>query len=81
VQALFDACTSHYYARHPMPDPERWAEIAPPDQRLRTALAELYAWYAGTEHMLRTGLRDIDHVPAGCARLSSATSWQSTRRS
>jgi AcrR family transcriptional regulator len=65
LQALFDACTSHYYARHPMPDPERWAEIAPPDGRLRTALAELYAWYAETELMLHAGLRDIDHVPAG----------------
>ena len=64
VQALFDACTSHYYARHPMPDPEQWAEIMPPDERLRTALLQLYAWYAETEQMLRTGIRDIDHVPA-----------------
>ena len=23
-QALFNACTSHYYGRHPMPDPSRW---------------------------------------------------------
>jgi AcrR family transcriptional regulator len=64
VQALFDACTSHYYARHPMPDPEQWAEITQPDERLRAALLELYAWYAETEQMLRTGIRDIDHAPA-----------------
>ncbi len=64
-QALFDACTHHYYARHPMPDPERWAELRIPDERLRTALAELYAWYAETEQMLHTGIRDIEHVPEG----------------
>lgn len=63
-QALFDACTSHYYTRHPMPNPEQWAEIMRPEERLRTALAELYAWYAETEQMLHAGIRDIDHVPA-----------------
>ena len=64
-QALFDACTSHYYTLHPMPNPEHWAEITAPDERLRTALAELYAWYAETEQMLHAGIRDIEHVPAG----------------
>jgi AcrR family transcriptional regulator len=65
LQALFDACTSHYYARHPMPDPERWDDTTPPDERLRSGLLELYAWYAETEPMLRRGIRDIDDVPAG----------------
>ena len=63
-QALFNACTSHYYARHPMPDPGRWVAITDPDMRLRTALAELYSWYGETEEMLATGIRDIEHVPA-----------------
>lgn len=64
-QALFNACTSHYYARHPMPDPSRWAAITDPDERLRAALADLYGWYGETEEMLATGIRDIEHVPAG----------------
>src|ERR1043165_6274272 len=64
-QALFDACTAHYYARHPMPDSQRWAAIEQPDERLHVALADLYAWYAETEQMLSPGVRDIDHVPAG----------------
>ena len=64
-QALFNACTSHYYARHPMPDPSRWTAITDPDARLRTALADLYTWYAETEKMLAAGIRDIEHVPAG----------------
>lgn len=65
MQALFDACTSHYYALHPMPDPGQWAEITSPDARLRTGLLELYGWYAETEQMLHSGIRDLDHVPAG----------------
>ncbi len=63
-QALFSACTSHYYARHPMPDPGRWAAITGADERLRAALADLYTWYGETEEMLATGIRDMEHVPA-----------------
>jgi AcrR family transcriptional regulator len=64
-ETLFDACTSHYYARHPMPDPEQWAAIAPPGERLGVALTDLYDWYSETEQMLRSGIRDIEQVPAG----------------
>lgn len=63
-EALFHACTAHYYAQHPMPDPQRWAAIATPDERLGVALGDLYAWYAETEEMLRPGIRDLDQVPA-----------------
>ena len=64
-QALFDACTAHYYARHPMPDPSEWRTITPADARLRRALADLYAWFAETEQMLNPGIRDIESVPVG----------------
>jgi AcrR family transcriptional regulator len=64
AQALFDACTSHYYAQHPMPDPRKWTGLRPTD-RLGAALADLYAWYGETEEMLAAGIRDIEHVPAG----------------
>src|SRR5215210_7954708 len=50
--ALFDACSSHWMAQHPLPDPTAWAAIENPDQRLRVALGELYDWYADGEHML-----------------------------
>ncbi|HEY7151222.1 MAG TPA: helix-turn-helix domain-containing protein [Solirubrobacterales bacterium] len=62
-QALFDACTAHFYGLHPMPDIDRWASIADPDERMRRALADLYAWYAGTEDMLTNTQRDVAHVP------------------
>jgi AcrR family transcriptional regulator len=64
-QALFNACTSHYYASHPMPDPSRWVAIRDPNERLRVALADLYRWYGEVEEMLATGIRDIEHIPAG----------------
>jgi len=64
-QALFNACTSHYYARHPMPDPSHWLTVTDPDERLRAALVDLYRWYGETEEMLATGIRDIEQIPAG----------------
>src|SRR4030088_252640 len=31
-QQLFEACNVHYYALHPMPNPDRWATIASPEE-------------------------------------------------
>ncbi len=62
--ALFDACSSHWIAGHPLPDLEAWAAIADPNQRLRTALAELYAWFDRGEYMLEKTTRDVATVPA-----------------
>ncbi len=63
-ESLFEACTAHFYARHPMPDLETWASVRDPDARLRIALAEMYAYFEETEEMLdRTG-RDRGRVPA-----------------
>src|SRR5215204_5749017 len=50
--ALFDACSSHWMAQHPLPDPAAWAKIEDPEERLRTALSELYEWYERGEYML-----------------------------
>ena len=62
--ALFAACTAHYGARHPLPDPERWAAVADPRQRLQEALRAVYAWYARTEPMIELTSRDRELVPA-----------------
>ncbi len=61
---LFDACTAHYYAEHPMPDIEGWKEVRDPGQRLRRGLADMYAFYADAEPMLESTGRDIGRVPA-----------------
>jgi AcrR family transcriptional regulator len=56
--ALFTACTSHWMAANPQPDIESWAAIENPDERLRSALEELYAYYQRTERMMDNALRD-----------------------
>src|SRR5215204_2491067 len=30
-EALFDACSAHWMAQHPLPDPTAWAKIEDPD--------------------------------------------------
>jgi AcrR family transcriptional regulator len=63
-EAIYEACTAHYWSLHPVPEIERWAAIADPEERLRDALLELYAFYAKTHQMLESTGRDVDRVPA-----------------
>src|SRR5215213_9482442 len=39
-EALFDACSSHWMAQHPLPNVEAWKAITDPDERLRLALGD-----------------------------------------
>ena len=61
--ALFGACSAHWAERNPPPDTAGWAAIADPDERLRTALTDLYAYYRQTGEMLDRLLRDAPAVP------------------
>jgi AcrR family transcriptional regulator len=62
-EALFAACSSHWRATHPPPDPRPWAAIEDPAARTETALRELYAFYGRTEGMYTSLLRDEPLVP------------------
>ena len=62
-RSLFLACSGHWRAANPAPDPGAWAAIPDPDVRLREALTELYAFYGRTEPMLANLLRDEAVVP------------------
>jgi AcrR family transcriptional regulator len=62
-EALFAACSSHFRAANPPPDPGLWAGIEDPAQRTEAALRELYAFYARTEGMYTSLLRDEPLVP------------------
>ena len=62
-EALFAACSSHWSAANPPPDPSAWAGIDDPAQRTETALRELYAFYGRTERMYVSLLRDEPLVP------------------
>jgi AcrR family transcriptional regulator len=61
--ALFAACTAHWRAANPQPDLARWAAVGDPDERLRRALAELYAFYRRTERMMSNLVRDEATMP------------------
>jgi AcrR family transcriptional regulator len=61
--AVFQACSAHWAADHPPPDLGAWAAIEDPDQRLATALGELYAYYRSGEPMLANLQRDEPLVP------------------
>jgi len=62
-RALLTACTGHYLARHPPPDPAPWQQIADPAARLRAGLAEVYAYHRRTERMSDRAARDLADAP------------------
>jgi AcrR family transcriptional regulator len=62
--SLFAACTEHYWAANPMPDPGGWSAISDPESRLRHALTEMYAFFRRTEGMLEKTSRDAPLVEA-----------------
>jgi AcrR family transcriptional regulator len=63
LKNLYQACMGHYSERNPVPDASRWAEISSPEERLRVALSEVYAYYSGNEAMVSNVLRDAELDP------------------
>ena len=63
VEELLGACSGHWVALHPPPDPASWVAVPDPDERLRLALDELFAYYEATEAMTRNVLRDAAVMP------------------
>src|ERR1700712_1555470 len=49
--SLLGACSAHYTAQPPPPDPAAWASVRDPGRRARAALSALYAYYRETEAM------------------------------
>ena len=72
---LFGACSQHWFSLNPPPDPGAWSGIPDPGERLRTALGELYRWYARAEPMLINVTRDAPLVPAMEAPVQAFRAW------
>lgn len=63
-RSLLLACSATSLGRDPPPDPEPWAAIPAAEERLRTGLGALYAWYDRNEGMAGCVLRDAEfHAP------------------
>jgi len=78
--ALFDACSSHWEAANPVPDMGAWASIVDPEERLRTALDELYAYYRRTERMMDNLHRDELTVPLVAERFAGYRQYLAATR-
>ena len=61
--SLFEACSTHWMSLNPPPDLEAWAAIEDPGERLRTGLADVYAWFEGSARMVELLERDRAAVP------------------
>jgi AcrR family transcriptional regulator len=72
ITDLLKACSRSWTERHPAPDPTPWAQISHPQERLKTALTELYGFYARTEPMRGNVLRDAQTMPELAALLEGS---------
>jgi AcrR family transcriptional regulator len=62
--SLFMACSGLAEERDPPPSAEPWRSVEDGDERLRTGLAAIYAWYARNAQLLANVLRDVEvHAP------------------
>jgi AcrR family transcriptional regulator len=68
-EALFDACSSHWRAANPPPDPHAWEPIGDPRARTEAALRDLYAFYGRTHRMYSSLIRDEPLLPIVGRRL------------
>lgn len=67
--ALVMACATHWGQLHPRPDPGAWATVPDPVLRLRTALAQTFAWARTAAPMMSNIIRDLDDMPAFVAKM------------
>jgi AcrR family transcriptional regulator len=93
-RSLITACSQHWSLANPRPDPAAWKQIANPRTRLRTALEQLYDYYAPRERMLANVIRDSELIPSlsealqhttgpysEAATEALATGWEGRQRS
>ena len=59
-RSLWMACSNLFFERDPMPDAAPWPAIVDVSVRLRTALTELYVWYARNADSVATIQRDAE---------------------
>ncbi len=79
-RAVLAACSSHYEAQNPVPDVDPWTRIPDPEDRLRRALKETYAYHRRTEPMMTKVLRDAQiHTPTMEVTVPYLRHWDRAR--
>jgi AcrR family transcriptional regulator len=59
-EEVFSACTAYSFEIDPPPSPDHWAAITDPEERLRTALGQLFGYYARKQQLLSNLYRDAE---------------------
>jgi AcrR family transcriptional regulator len=77
---LFRACQHVFRTAHPRPEISTWASIAAPQERLRRALRDTYAYYRETEAMTGNVRRDAPGIPALAAILKDIPVYYAAAR-
>jgi AcrR family transcriptional regulator len=77
---LLVACSAHFSAEVPPPDPAAWIGEDNPVRRLRAALLAFYAYYRRGEDMLTHVTRDAPKLPALAAVLAPWLTFVATTR-
>ena len=72
---LLRSCSAHWRAGHPATDPSPWPAIADPEERLRTALAAFYAYYATDPAMIENIRRDAELMPNLAATIADVRAY------
>ena len=73
---LFGACSARFVETSAPPDPRAWAAVEDPRERLRRALAEVYAYFRANADMLANVQRDAPLLPALAEVLSGQRDHQ-----
>lgn len=68
LDALFEACTAHWTARNPPPDPAAWSAIPGLEARARLGFGQLYGWYRVHADELHPIYRDMAAMPISAQR-------------
>ncbi len=74
LEHLFVACTGHWFAAHPPPDPATWRAIPDLADRARHGFGELYGWFARNGDDLFPINRDEASIPREAQERRRATS-------
>lgn len=64
-EALYGACSAHWFSQQQLPDLSAWREVDDPHERFRFGLSDLYRFYRDGSAMLAAIYRDWDALPQG----------------